>query len=299
MSDLKKIKELLEKYNKIPKKSLGQNFIINPEIPRKTAEVSLGNNSNNSNIINAGVLEIGPGFGALTEELCRLYKKVVSVEIDRTFEPVLNGMQNDFDNLKIIFGDILKIDLNGLIKKEFQEVNVNKINVCANLPYYITTPVVLKLVKNSVKLSGITVMIQTEAADKLCSKAGDKEYNVAAAIISYYGEAKKMFDVPRSNFYPAPKVMSTVVRITRHDVPIANPKSEDLMFRVIEAAFGQRRKTLVNALVSGLNLNLEREKVIDIVKKAAGEKNANIRGEELNIRMFSGISDLIYDIYSK
>ena len=280
MSNLIQIKKILEKYNKNPKKSLGQNFLVNPEILKKTSELSIGD----------GVLEIGPGPGVLTAELCKLYKKVVAVEIDRTFEPILDEILDKPDNLKIIFNDILKIDLQDLIKKEF--AGFEKINVCANLPYYITTPVILKIIKSNVKFNSITVMIQKEAADKLCSKAGDENYNAASAIVSYYGEAKKIFNVAKSNFYPQPNVLSTVVKIIPHDVPAATPKSEDLMYKVIESAFEQRRKTLVNALASGLNL--DKKTITYIIKKIAGDEN--IRGEELDIKAFSDIADLIRDI---
>ena len=282
MSNLIQIKKILEKYKKNPKKSLGQNFLINPEMLKKTAELCSG----------GGVLEIGPGTGALTVELCRLYKKVVAVEIDKTFEPILSENLKDFNNLKIIYGDILKIDLCDLITKEF--VGFDKINVCANLPYYITTPVILKLIKSDIKFNSITVMLQKEAADKLCSKAGDKNYNATAAVINYYGEAKKIFNVPKSDFYPQPNVLSTVVKITPHDIPIASPKSEKLLYKIIDAAFEQRRKTLANALSSGLNINTEKEKIIAIIKKIAG--NENIRGEELDIKAFSDISDLIWEM---
>ena len=283
MSNLTQIKKILEKYNKSPEKSLGQNFLADPIILKKTAEVVRAGQ-------NAGVLEIGPGLGALTCELCGLYKKVAAVEIDKTFAPVLNETLGAFDNVKIIFDDILKVDLRALAKEEFS--GCEDISVCANLPYYITTPVILKLVKSGVKFSGITVMVQKEAADKLCSKAGEALYNAAAAAISYYGEAKIMFKAPPSSFYPQPKVSSALIKITPRAIPAAAPQNENFMFEVIKAAFGQRRKTLVNALASGLCL--EKEKVADIVKNCTG--NENIRGEELNIKMFADISDLLYKI---
>jgi len=286
MSNLIQIKKILEKYNKKPIKSLGQNFLSESETAKKIAELSIGENCSPD----IGVIEIGPGLGILTRELCSLYKKVAAVEIDRTFAPILNETLGSFDNLKIIFDDILKTDLRDLAEKEF--AGFEKINICANLPYYITTPVILKLTKNTVKFNSITVMVQKEAADKLCSKAGEKNYNAAAAVISYYGKAKKMFNVPKSSFYPQPNVLSTVVSITPHDVPAANPKDENLMYKVIDAAFGQRRKTLVNALASGLDL--EKEKVADIVKKITGGEN--IRGEELDIKAFADISDLICNL---
>jgi len=280
MSNLIQNKKILEKYNKSPKKSLGQNFLINPDILKKTSLICGGD----------CVLEIGPGTGALTRELCELYKKVVAVEIDKSFEPILNDTVGEFDNLKIIFDDILKIDLQDIIKHEFS--GFDKISVCANLPYYITTPIMLKLIKSGINFDGITVMIQKEAADKFCSKAGDKNYNATAAIISYYGEVKKMFNVPKSSFEPQPNVLSTVVKITPYQTPLVNPKDKDLMFKVIDAAFEQRRKTLANALAPGLNL--EKEEILNVVKKITGD--INIRGEELDIKAFSDISDLICEI---
>ena len=290
MSNLPQIIKILEKYNKTPKKSLGQNFLINPETLKKTAEISIGGVLPTSE--NMGVIEIGPGIGVLTAELCALYKKVLAVEIDRTFEPILNETLEDYDNLKIIFDDILKVDLHKIIDEEF--AGFERINICANLPYYITTPIILKLIKSKIKFGNITIMIQKEAADKLCSKAGDENYCATSAIVSYYGEAKKIHNVAKSNFYPPPNVLSTVVTINPYAVPLANPVNIDLMYKVIESAFSQRRKTLVNALASGLCI--DKEKIIDIVKKVSGEDNENIRGEELDIKAFSDISDLVFKI---
>jgi 16S rRNA (adenine1518-N6/adenine1519-N6)-dimethyltransferase len=277
MSDLIQIKKILEKYNKTPKKSLGQNFLINPDISKKIAEINFSGRG--------GAIEIGPGAGALTRELCRLYKKVAAIELDRSFEPILGEVLDGFDNVEIIFGDILETDLQALIEREF--AGCEKIHVCANLPYYITTPVMQKLAKS--KIDAITVMVQKEAADKLCSTAGEKHYNAAAAMVSYYGKAKKMFNIPKTDFYPMPNVRSTLVGIAPHATPIASPTSEDLMYKVIEAAFGQRRKTLVNALSSGLGA--DKAKIADIVRLVAGD--CNIRGEELDIKAFSDISDMI------
>ena len=295
MSNLPQIKKILEKYNKIPKKSLGQNFLTEPGIAKKIAELCNSSAENED----AGVIEIGPGLGILTSELCSLYKKVVAVEIDKTFGPILNENLNNFDNLNIIFDDILKIDLQELIKNKFS--GLDKIYICANLPYYITTPVILKLIKSDIKFSGITLMLQKEAADKLCSKPGDESYNATSVIISYYGVAKKTFNVAKSNFYPSPHVLSTVIKITPHEIPVANPKNIDFMFKVIEAAFGQRRKTLVNALSSGLNI--DKQTVGATLAVALANKNIaapeTIRGEELDVKSFSDISDLIYETIIK
>ena len=283
MSNLIQIKKILENYNKSPKKSLGQNFLTDPALLRKTAEIGAEGK-------NSGVLEIGPGPGTLTRELCGLCKRVAAVEIDKTFEPVLCEMLRGFDNYKVIFDDILKVGLPELVKKEFR--GCETVSVCANLPYYITTPVILKLIKSGVKFSSITLMLQKEAAEKLCSKAGEARYNAAAASIGYFGEAKIMFKVPQSGFYPQPKVSSAVIKIKPHDPPAAGPRNAELMFKIINAAFGKRRKTLINALACGLGI--DKEKIADIVKNYTG--NENIRGEELNIKMFADISDLLYGI---
>ena len=259
--------------------------MTNPEILKKTAEISLGGYEGQS----CGAIEIGPGTGALTAVLCGLYKKVVAIELDTGFKALLEEELGGFGNVKLVFEDILKTDLDALIKKEF--FGCDKVNICANMPYYITTPIVLKLVKSASKPSNITVMVQKEAADKLCSGAGGKPCNAAAAAVSYYGTAKKMFDVPKSDFYPCPKVLSTVVNIAPHKNPAALPKDEALMYKVIEAAFGKRRKTLANALSSALGV--DKQKASEIAAFVTGNKD--IRGEQLDIKAFSDISDLILE----
>jgi len=275
MSNFIQIKNILEKYNKTPKKSLGQNFLIDAGLSEKIA--SLGA------FADYGVLEIGAGLGILTGELCGVYKNVTAVEIDRGLEPILKENLDGHSNLRLIFGDILDADLAALFP------GTEKVNVCANLPYCITTPIMLKLMKCGVKFENIIVMVQKEAADKICAKTG----NALSVIAGYYGGAKKMFVVPKSSFYPQPKVNSAVVKITRHSKPAAVPKNEELMYKVIGAAFRQRRKTLVNALVSGLAL--DKSKITAIVTKITG--NENIRGEDLDVTAFADISDMIYMIF--
>ena len=275
MSNFIQIKNILEKYNKTPKKSLGQNFLIDAGISKKIA--GLGASAD------YGVLEIGPGLGILTGELCGVYKNVAAVEIDRSLEPILKENLGKFDNLQLIFGDILDADLQSLFPGN------EKINVCANLPYYITTPIILKLVKCGVKFENIILMVQKEAADKICAETG----NAISVIVSCYGGAKKLFNVPKSSFYPQPQVNSAVVKITRRNTPAAAPRDEALMYKVIDAAFRQRRKTLVNALASGLNI--DKAEITAIVKTATG--NENIRGEDLDVAAFADISNMIYMIF--
>ena len=271
------IKKIIGKYNLSPKKSLGQNFLINPEISKRTAELSL----NGLNGEDCGVIEIGPGFGALTGELCQTYKKVLAIEIDETFEPRLRGLE--YNNLELIFTDFLKTGLKDLLMLKF--AGIKNINICANLPYYITTPVILKIIRES--FGTVTVMVQKEAADKLCAKAGAGNYCETSALVGYFGEAEIAFNVPRSDFYPQPNVLSAVVQIIPRK--ICEPQNESLFFKIISSAFGQRRKTLVNAISSGLNLN--KQYISEIVKKVTGDEN--IRGEALDIKKFADISDLI------
>ena len=250
--------------------------MVNPEIPAKTAAFSLNNLSGED----CGVIEIGPGFGALTVELCKIYKKVAAIEIDEKFGRYLNAAL-DRGNLEIIFGDFLKTDLKALTAREFP--GIKHITVCANLPYYITKPAILKIIREP--FDAVTVMVQKEAADKLRAKPGDADYCEISALVSYFGEAEKLFDAPRSDFYPQPSVVSSVVRIIPRRT--CAPENESLFFKIIAAAFGQRRKTFVNAVSSSLGAN--KEKVSETVKEITG--NANIRGEELDIKTFSDISD--------
>ena len=271
------IKKIISRYNLTPKKSFGQNFLINPEISKKTAELSL----NGLNGDDCGVIEIGPGLGALTAELCKVYKKVAAVEIDETFEPHLNALE--YDNLNIILTDFLKIDIKDLFMQKFTDIK--NINICANLPYYITTPIILKIIREN--FAAITVMVQKEAADKLCAKAGTAGYCETSALVSYFGKPEKLFHVPQTNFYPQPNILSTVVRIIPDKT--CEPENEGLFFKIISAAFEQRRKTLVNAVSS--ILNLDKKNIAETVKKITG--NENIRGEDLDIKKFCEISDLI------
>jgi 16S rRNA (adenine1518-N6/adenine1519-N6)-dimethyltransferase len=273
------IKNFIRQNNLYPKRSLGQNFLVNPDISRKTAELSL----NGLNGGDCGVIEIGPGLGALTGELCKIYKKVAAIEIDKAFAPHLNALA--YNNLKIIFADFLKTDLKDLSMQEF--AGIKNINICANLPYYITTPVVLKIIREN--FQAVTVMVQKEAADKLCAKAGTASYCETSALVSYFGEAEKLFNVPRSDFYPQPNVLSSVVRLIKHKTCGSKPKNEDLFFKIISESFKHRRKTFINAVSPGLKL--DRGKLSEIVKKTAGDEN--IRGEALDIKKFAAIADLI------
>ncbi len=275
------VKALMDEFSIAPQKRYGQNFLINDAIPVRIAESSAESGV-------PCVLEIGPGIGTMTRELAELFDSVLAVEIDRELIPVLGKTLGDKDNVTVINSDIMAIDIDALTREHFGE---REFAVCANLPYYITTPIIMKLLEcGCPRLRSITVMIQTEVADRLVSKAGSAEYGAITASVAYYGTAKKLFSVSPGSFLPAPKVSSTVIKI---DIYPSNarplkPKDEKLMFRLVAAAFAQRRKTLPNALSAGVP-NLDRDKLL-IALEAMG-LDPRIRGEALDIAQFAEISD--------
>jgi len=226
-------------------KSLGQNFLIDPTVCPRMAEAAIPDAS-------YGVLEIGPGIGVLTVELARRAKKVVSVELDERLFPILEETLADTDNVRLIQGDILKLDLPALLAEEFPDMPVV---VCANLPYYITSPVILKLLESRLPLESVTVMVQSEAAERLCAEVGTREAGAVTVAIRFYAEAERLFFVPHDAFLPAPKVDSEVIQLTLREAPAAELDSEEKFFRMVKAAFGQRRKTIVNSLSASLNMD--------------------------------------------
>lgn len=277
------VRELMDEFSIAPQKRYGQNFLINDAIPKRIAEASAETGV-------PCVLEIGPGIGTMTRELSRLFDAVTAVEIDRDLIPVLAHTLSDRDNVTVINRDIMECDVEAVAKEQFGE---REFAVCANLPYYITTPIIMKLLEcGSPRLRSLTVMIQTEVADRLVAKAGTAEYGAITAAVAYYGAAKKLFSVSPGSFLPAPKVSSSVVKIELYrpeERPVA-PKDEKLMFRIIAAAFGQRRKTLPNAINAG----------IPGISKAAVEEaltamglDARLRGEALDVARFAALSDLL------
>ena len=236
------------------------------------------------------ILEIGPGIGTLTYELALRRKQVVALEIDRGLIPVLKYTLDEFDNVRVINEDVMQTDLEELLAPYFAQGSVS---VCANLPYYITTPILMKLLECGLPFEYITIMIQSEVADRLCAKAGSRDYGAITAVLAYYGEAEKLFEVPADRFVPAPKVDSTVVRIKLHRQKPCQPRDEAMLFRTVKAAFGQRRKTLVNALGAGFP-ELTREQITAAI--AACGHDLNIRGERLDIAQFTQLSDVLASI---
>lgn len=275
------IKDILFRHGFHFSKSLGQNFLTERSVCEQIAE--------GSEILPKDyVLEIGPGIGSLTSVLAKYAKKVVSVEIDRSLLPVLNETLAEFENVKIINEDILKCDLSSLVANEFKG---DKPKICANLPYYITTPILSYLIKSG-EFPSITTMIQKEVADRICAKAGTREYGAFTVFVQYYTQPKLLFTVDKECFIPQPKVQSAVVRLDTRQSPAVSPKSEELFFKVVRASFSQRRKQLVNSLQSAFKTEIEKSSIIEILSSLG--HRSTVRGEELTIEEFCALSDAIY-----
>ncbi len=279
LTNIGTVKGLMEKHGIKFQKKYGQNFLINEEIPMRIAEECGVGEAD-------CVLEIGPGIGTLTRELCSVAGKVVAVEIDSGLMPVLKDTLADFDNVEVINSDIMKIDINKLYEEKFKGKNVY---VCANLPYYITTPILMMLLESRLPFKKMTFMVQKEVADRLSSNSKEGDYGAVTASVSYYGKVEKLFNVSAGNFMPAPKVDSAVIQITLYDEPPVKVVDEKLFFKVIKAAFEQRRKTLVNAL-SG-KMDISKDEIVSAVTEAG--LDPNIRGERLDIAEFAKLSDII------
>ena len=272
LTNISELKRILEDNGFSFSKQFGQNFIINPTICPRIAE-------------NAGdyVLEIGAGAGVLTKELAKVSKKVVSLEIDTRLLPVLDTTLEEFDNVKIINADVMKTDLHKLIKEEFGD---NRISVCANLPYYITSPIIMMLLEERLPIDSITVMVQKEAADRLCANLGTREVGAVTVAVRYYSEPKKLFDVSKGNFLPAPKVDSAVIRLDiKENTALSNDEQKNF-FKIVRASFCQRRKTLSNSLSSGLGLS--KAEVNAMLDKANIPQNA--RAEQLTMDDFLSLA---------
>lgn len=244
LTDIGTIKALLARHGFHFSKALGQNFIVNPSVcPRMADESGIDSES--------GVIEIGAGIGVLTAELAKRAKKVVCIELDSKLLPILDETLADFDNIEIINADVLKTDLAALIDEKFGGMPVY---VCANLPYYITSPVIMTLLESRLPLKAVTVMVQREAAQRLCSPVGSRLSGAVTVAVDYYAEARKLFDVSAGSFMPAPKVDSSVIRLDIREKPGIEVSDEKLFFSMVHAAFGQRRKTASNSISSGTGI---------------------------------------------
>ena len=262
------------------RKEFGQNFLTNRIIPEDIAD-------NCADTSERMILEIGPGIGCLTQELALRYKKVLAVEIDRGLIPVLSKTLADYDNVTVINEDIMKVDIKALIEEYSEGMPVS---VCANLPYYITTPILMHLLESGVKFSTITVMVQNEVASRLSAKPGSSDYGAITAVLSYYGTVKKLFKVSAGCFIPAPKVDSAVIRIDLYNKCPYDIKDEKLFRQVIKAAFEMRRKTLENALSAQLQ-GFSKEEISEAILACGFDPK--IRGERLSCEDFGRLSNLL------
>ncbi|MBQ4102676.1 MAG: 16S rRNA (adenine(1518)-N(6)/adenine(1519)-N(6))-dimethyltransferase RsmA [Oscillospiraceae bacterium] len=274
------MKEILTAHGFTFKKTLGQNFITDPHICPKMAEASGAEEG-------VGMLEIGPGIGILTKELAKRASRVVAVELDDRLLPILDETLADYENAKVIHDDAMKVDLDRLVAEEFSGLRVS---VCANLPYYITSPVVMRLLESKIPFEQITVMVQKEAADRLCARPGTRDCGAVSLAIAYYAEAKKCFGVPRGCFHPAPNVDSAVISLKLHKNPPVSVKDEKNLFKTVRAAFSQRRKTLSNSLAS--SLGLPKEQIISAVERVG--LAPTVRAENLSLEEFARLSDALF-----
>lgn len=278
LCDLDEIKTLLKRHGFQFSKSMGQNFLIENWVPMETASASGARKG-------VGVLEIGPGIGTLTVELAQGASKVVAVELDKTLLPILDETLQDFDNIEIVQGDIMKLDIPSLCAEKFGDMP--KI-VCANLPYNITTPVLTALIEAKC-FESITVMIQREVAKRICAKAGTSDYGAFSVFSQYHAECELLYDVPPSCFHPAPKVMSSVIHMKLRKEKPKEVGDPEAFFRVVKAAFAQRRKTLQNCLTSYYGSEFTKEELGEMIVSCGLDKN--IRGERLDIPTFALLAD--------
>lgn len=279
LTDKKTIDYLCQKYGFRLKKSLGQNFLNDSDVLVQIAD----------SVTSDGVIEIGPGIGVLTAALATKMQKVTAVEIDSTLLPVLDETLAGFTNIDIINADILKIDVKKLIEEKFGGMSVS---VAANLPYYITTPIIMHLLENKLPLNEIVIMVQKEVADRLTAKPGTKDYGALTVAVNYYCATEMVCHVDRTRFTPPPKVDSAVVRLTLLPKPAVTVQSEKRFFAVVKAAFAQRRKTLANALANA-GIFPGKDAVLSAFDKLS--INPLIRGEALSIEQFAALSDIKFN----
>lgn len=283
LSNFKNTQEIIRKHNFSIQKKYGQNFLIDEHVLNKiiaAAELSKDDY----------VIEIGPGIGTMTERMAPECKHVTAIEIDKELIPILSETLSGFDNVDIINEDVLKVDLNKLIA----ERNDNKpVKVVANLPYYITTPIIMSLLENKIPIDTITVMVQKEVADRMMVGPGTKDYGALSLAVQYYAKPYIVANVPMNCFIPRPNVASAVIRLTCHKEPPVTVKDEKLMFNLIRASFNQRRKTLINGISNFSGLSFTKEQVAMALNSIG--LNENIRGEALDLEKFAKLSDALLE----
>jgi 16S rRNA (adenine1518-N6/adenine1519-N6)-dimethyltransferase len=278
-------KAVLDKYGFTFKKSLGQNFLIDTNILRKIVE--------NAELTEmSGAVEIGPGIGALTEQLAKVCKKVIAFEIDHRLIPVLKDTLSPYPHVSIIHQDFLKANVNQVLRDYFSEDQ--EISIVANLPYYITTPIIMKCLEDKLPFKNMVVMMQKEVGDRIVAKPGTKNYGSLTLAIQYFTTAEIVMHVPKTVFIPQPNVDSVVVRLRKREKPIVEVKDESFFFKVIKSSFGQRRKTILNNLTNSFEQGKEKKELILACLNLA-EIDPKRRGETLTIEEFAKLSDVLYD----
>lgn len=282
LTDINQIRELLARHGFRFSKSLGQNFLTASWVPETIAD-SAGLDES------TGVLEVGPGIGCLTKELSIRAGRVVSVELDRALRPILAETLGDCTNVEIVYGDVLKQDIAALVREKLPGLRPV---LCANLPYNVTTPLLTAFIEADC-FESVTVMIQREVARRICARSNTADYGAFGIFVQWHMETELLFDVPPSCFVPQPKVTSSVIRLTRRETPPVSVDDEKLMFRIIRAAFNQRRKTLANAISSGI-AEISKEQAETVIAKCGFD--TRIRGEALDVVGFAEIADKIADL---
>ena len=274
---------IMKKYRIKANKSLGQNFLISQNVVDKIVE--------SSNITKEDlIIEIGPGLGTLTKELLEKAGKVICIELDKKMIKILNDRFSMYKNFELIHGDVLKVRLNKIIKDEKEKNGLKKAKIVANLPYYITTPIVMKLLEDRLDLETITVMVQKEVADRLIAIPGEKDTGAITYSVYYYATSEAILEVPNDSFIPEPEVTSKVIKLTIRKEPPVEVKSRGVMFKIIKSAFMQRRKTLLNALTN-TKVFISKEEGIEILKEL--DLDENIRAEKLTLEDFAEITNKI------
>ena len=282
LTNISVVKDILSRHGFTFSKALGQNFIINPSVCPRIAEEGNARSG-------FGVIEIGTGIGVLTAELARRADKVVAIEIDDRLLPILEETLAEFDNVKIVNADVMEVDLHKLIAEEFGGMEVA---VCANLPYYITSPIIMMLLESRLPISSITVMVQKEAGVRLTAKMGTRDVGAVTAAVRYFSEPKLLFNVSRGSFMPAPTVDSCVIRLDVLNESRDDVKDEKFFFKVVRGAFSQRRKTLANSLSS--SMGIEKSVVYDAIKSAGLAET--VRPEQLSMEDFISVANTLYDM---
>ena len=279
LSDIKTVERLLKSKGFSFKKSLGQNFLIDSSVCPRMAEACCDKNT--------GALEIGPGIGVLTAELAKQAKRVVAIELDERLKSILPETLKEYDNVEVIFGDAMKLDLEKIINERFSDCE--RVCVCANLPYYITSPIVMMLLESKLPIESITVMVQLEAAERICAEVGSRAAGAVTAAVSYYAESEILFTVGRESFMPAPNVDSAVINLKIRKEPPITVSDERRFFALIKACFAQRRKTLVNTVSN--TMGIEKQKLREALSELG--LSDTVRGETLTLEQLAELSEKI------